>query len=326
MRSRKNIFHRDKSPAGSKTSESKSTPLVDTALDVSSLILTTLADIAQWAPLPHLQQASSLALGILNTVRGAHDNKESFRRLASDACGLVYTILCIQQDKSEESQELSPKLAGDLEGLVITLNSISDFAQTYAQRNMFQRIVSRNSDLGMIQDYRQRLKQALDLFGLQSSITIRETVMKIAASHEKLRSELRERDNREQETQDGESRSTQPSQQHDEGEIPSKTSPNASPPSPGSQNSSNYNFPPASSVTVIHGSYNQTGNVWNNSRSNSGNMMKVTTINSFNKNGGAGHYIWDGGQREDVYPSSFDRAYGSVETLPIRDIGRAHER
>lgn len=66
-----NPFFRSAKPAATVTSDKsdcKPSPL-DTVFDVSSLVLTTLTDFAQWAPVPYLQQASSLALAILTTVQ-----------------------------------------------------------------------------------------------------------------------------------------------------------------------------------------------------------------------------------------------------------------
>ena len=43
--------------------------IVENSLDISNIVLTTLNDAASMAPVPYLQQAAGLALGILNIVQ-----------------------------------------------------------------------------------------------------------------------------------------------------------------------------------------------------------------------------------------------------------------
>lgn len=49
--------------------EAKASGLLDTTLEVSSLVLKTLQDGAQFAPVPFLQDAAGVALEILNAVQ-----------------------------------------------------------------------------------------------------------------------------------------------------------------------------------------------------------------------------------------------------------------
>jgi hypothetical protein len=88
------------------------------ALDTTDLVLTGVRDAARLAPIPYLKDAAGLALGIVNLIQvsslclgryhgvvlestddgqcsqDVRGNKGAFQRLASDACGLVYAILC----------------------------------------------------------------------------------------------------------------------------------------------------------------------------------------------------------------------------------------
>ena len=43
--------------------------IVENSLEISNVVLTTLNDAASMAPVPYLQQAAGLALGILNIVQ-----------------------------------------------------------------------------------------------------------------------------------------------------------------------------------------------------------------------------------------------------------------
>ncbi|KAJ7030018.1 hypothetical protein C8F04DRAFT_1115048, partial [Mycena alexandri] len=147
----------------------------------------TLTTAAQFAPLPFLQQASILALAILTTVRGAKDNKESFKALANDACELVSAIICVYNDMEKDGLKPSLNLKQRVDELVSLLQHINQWSQKHVAKSMMARIVALTSDNNKIQQYRSKLRQALDVFGLQSSITIHETVVQILT-------ELRERD------------------------------------------------------------------------------------------------------------------------------------
>jgi hypothetical protein len=46
------------------------------------------------------------------------------------------------------------------------LSSIEQFAKKKVDRNMIMRLIMRKSDLGTIQEFRETLKQSLDLFGV----------------------------------------------------------------------------------------------------------------------------------------------------------------
>ncbi|KAJ7935166.1 hypothetical protein B0H13DRAFT_519912 [Mycena leptocephala] len=174
-------------------------PAMNAAFDISSTVLATLSAAAQLTPLPFLQEASFLALAILNTVRGAKDNKESFKALANDACELVSAILCVYQDMEKDGLTPSLGLKKRVEDLIILLKAINQFSQKHIAKGAFHRMVRLQTENGKILQYRARLRQALDVFGLQSNITIHETVVQILQ-------ELRERDSQEQ-TKKGESES-----------------------------------------------------------------------------------------------------------------------
>jgi len=178
-------------------------PALDATFDISATVLATLTSAAQLAPLPFLQEASFLALAILNTVRGAKDNKESFKALANDACELVSAIICVYNDMEKDGQKPSLGLKKRVDELIGLLKVINQFAQKHVAKGTFQRMVRLQTETGKILQYRARLRQALDVFGLQSSITIHETVVQILQ-------ELRERDTQEQAKKDGSSEPSSP--------------------------------------------------------------------------------------------------------------------
>jgi hypothetical protein len=48
-----------------------------------------------------------------------------------------------------------------------TLTSIEQFAKKKLSRGMIMRIIKHQSDLGKIQEFRETLRQSLDLFGVR---------------------------------------------------------------------------------------------------------------------------------------------------------------
>jgi len=156
-----------------------SAPAVNSAFDISETVLTTLTAASQFAPLPFLQEASLAALAILRTVRGAKDNKESFKCLANDACELVSAIICVYNDMEKDGLQPSANLKSRVDDLISLLKSINHFAEKHVSRSTMYRIVRVSTETSKIQQYRARLRQALDIFGLQSSISIHENVVQI---------------------------------------------------------------------------------------------------------------------------------------------------
>ncbi|KAL0567819.1 hypothetical protein V5O48_014179 [Marasmius crinis-equi] len=159
--------------------------------DVSIAVLTTLKEVSQAAGgVPHVGIAAAIALQILTATQGAKDNRDCFKRLASDACSLVVNIVAvcdelIQDSESGEEKEISPSLNLHLETLTETLTQINVFAQERAEKSYWKRLISSRSDLDRIKEFRERLIQAVDLFGsharqIQSHITVRESIARIA--------------------------------------------------------------------------------------------------------------------------------------------------
>lgn len=156
---------------------------VGLALDATNLVLATLRDTARLTPIPFLRDAAGLALGVLEVVQSARDNKDAYTRLATDACNLVYAAL-IHAEKS--STAISNELQDNLRELQRTLTGINNFAAKQVKRNRIIRAITWKSDLVTIQAYRDSLRQSLDLFGLKSNIMIQESIGQLVMQQEEL--------------------------------------------------------------------------------------------------------------------------------------------
>ncbi|KAF9267799.1 hypothetical protein L218DRAFT_1073884 [Marasmius fiardii PR-910] len=172
-------------PATSGTQSS--TNLLSAISGVSVIILETLKDVARFAPVPYLSDISYAALSILDAVQTCSSNKEGFKRLASDSCELVYAVTSTCNGITKDGKTLPADLEEHLRQLLESLRRVQGFIAKQLRRNRFSRFLTYRSDTGTIQEYREDLRHSLDLFGLQSDITIRETVQRISEKQEELR-------------------------------------------------------------------------------------------------------------------------------------------
>ncbi|KAK7051477.1 hypothetical protein VNI00_004451 [Paramarasmius palmivorus] len=197
--------------------QSKLGKRLSVASDISMTVLTALKEASLSAPIPYVGIACALALEIATAAQGAKDNKDAFKRLAKDTCSLVLQInavcselapaynekerqeSCGSEKKDEKFLEnegdaygmLSPMLHKHLDGLKETLIEIREFVQHRISRTYWRRYVASKSDLGKIQEFRDRIRQALDVFGIQSHITVRENLDRIAHRQESMHDELK---------------------------------------------------------------------------------------------------------------------------------------
>ncbi|KAJ7114005.1 hypothetical protein C8R44DRAFT_796082 [Mycena epipterygia] len=130
---------------------------IGTVLEASGVFLAFMANAAQLASVPYVQQLLSLAVSILNIIQRVQDNKTGFHQSAKDAGEIVWTVL--------ESRIISVHMKDGLDRLIFLLMDIENFALGYASRNALLRMLSK-SDMTKIGDYRTKMRQALDVFGM----------------------------------------------------------------------------------------------------------------------------------------------------------------
>ncbi|KAF7321856.1 hypothetical protein MKEN_00707500 [Mycena kentingensis (nom. inval.)] len=152
---------------------------VNTTLDMSRSILATLVGVTNFTPVPFLQEAVACALAIVATVQSARDNKEGFRMLANDACDLVSVVCTACNDIEGRGMTISETMKRNIRELNDLLQKVSDFSVRNASKSFGARILRLNTQQQKIQFYRGALRQALDKFGLQTSISIHENLMQL---------------------------------------------------------------------------------------------------------------------------------------------------
>ncbi|KAK7467529.1 hypothetical protein VKT23_004582 [Stygiomarasmius scandens] len=168
--------------------------IATTFLGVSVIVFDALKDASIAAPFPYAFIAASLALEVLNSVQGAKDNKRALQCLAKEACGLVYTVRSTLQglvEKGAEEAAHDTELNKHLKALVNTLLEIKKFTKQLSERSQWRRFLSSRSDVPKIQEYRDRVRQALGIFSLQSDITVRFELLSIKARQETIHENLK---------------------------------------------------------------------------------------------------------------------------------------
>ncbi|TFK21649.1 hypothetical protein FA15DRAFT_672408 [Coprinopsis marcescibilis] len=158
----------------------------DTALEATDLAVRTLRDIVAMAPIPFVADAAGLVLSILDTMKDIRDNKEAFKHLVDDAFRLVVTASDTCTRLKSEGYQLSQDLVMDLAKLVGTLKQVQRYAYNKVKRGFGERILFKHQDLETIRRYREELRQAMDTFSLQSTISIRHNVAEISRSQERI--------------------------------------------------------------------------------------------------------------------------------------------
>jgi len=165
--------------------------MVDISLDVSSIVLSTPRDTSKIA-VPLLSTAAGIVINIIEVAQKARRNKNGLKALADDACELVYVIIRAHKDISS-AEDMPKDLTENLQQLVGTLTSIQMFAETGASRNIFISMLRSGVDGERIREYREKLRQSMRVFGLQSDIILRETVAKLASRQVEMMNELKAR-------------------------------------------------------------------------------------------------------------------------------------
>ncbi|KAJ6560142.1 hypothetical protein B0H19DRAFT_1069831 [Mycena capillaripes] len=146
---------------------------VQTALEVTEVGLTVMANAAQLAPIPYAFQVIWLAQSILGTIQRVRNNKKGFRQLEKDIGELVRAII------DSESRVQSLEMKQSLSELLSLLTKIDKFVLKRTAGNTIYRILTSRMDASKIQGYRFQMRQALDVFAFKTQINIHENTERI---------------------------------------------------------------------------------------------------------------------------------------------------
>ncbi|KAF9068657.1 hypothetical protein BDP27DRAFT_1421651 [Rhodocollybia butyracea] len=269
-----------------------------TTWDVTEQILQTVTAAAQFVPTPYLGRVAVVALSIFEAVQGAKDNQVVMKQLTYTVCSLVTTVydtfleLHPGQAKSETFSD-DAVLNKHVEDLLHQLMEINDWITQQSSRHKFRKIISSRSDLNVIQNFRDQLKQILERFQVQSLLALRSTVSEIVSQqklmneeasrhHESIRQKLQtiheefKQDNHKQTT-----RKDVDSYEQSYSPIFSDSPSSSLPPSRSTTGDSRNPFAglvsrsQSVSINNISGNYSVVSNVDNSSRDNFGNTYHI---------------------------------------------------
>ncbi|KAL4258128.1 Fungal N-terminal domain-containing protein [Pleurotus pulmonarius] len=310
----------------------------DVAQDVAGIVLSTLEQAATFAPVPYLQQAAGLAIGLIDMVQSTSDNKAAFKSLATDACGLVYAAANVwkDQDEKKDGKKIPRDLARHLEEMLETMRDIMKFAEMRAARGYLARFVSHKADSDKIQSYRVQLKEALDRFGMQSHITVRDAVARIQDQQDAILDAIKDRASTTEEDTSGSphtasvrrSPPSPSSKKVEPGHQVTLTSqvPRTSPPSPASFTAfANITNNGSGTFNSINGDYVIDNSMTNNSSTNSGNITNVSTVNS-NNTYSTGRNGWANRWGRNGVGDNVGLTKGQAMGMPVRSSGRRGRR
>ncbi|KAJ6580745.1 hypothetical protein B0H19DRAFT_1060474 [Mycena capillaripes] len=144
---------------------------VGIALEATRAGLSMMATVVPIAPIPYAQQVISLGESILAMVQRVRSNKTDFQQLAKDIRDLVRA--------AEGSRAQSSHMKENLGNLISLLEEIKDFVLDHTSHNLLHRIISSSMDASKVQEYREQIRQALDLFELKTQISTHENTERI---------------------------------------------------------------------------------------------------------------------------------------------------
>jgi len=154
----------------------------------SAIVLTALQSAG--STLPGLGVAAGIALRIVTLVQNVKDNDVVFVDLANDACGLVYTLVVECRRMMNNRQKIPDHIQQHIRTLSGNLVSIENFTKKKLKRNALKKMMSQSKDVADIARYREMLRQSLNIYGIQSNISIQEYLQQLMDQLQRQRAEM----------------------------------------------------------------------------------------------------------------------------------------
>ncbi|KAJ3494384.1 hypothetical protein NLJ89_g10819 [Agrocybe chaxingu] len=163
----------------------------DYVIEGSTIVLNALKNAGSVTGVPFLSEAAATALRILTMAQDVRGNQDAFVELGRDACGLVYAVLVECDNIIKAGRKVPDRLQEHIRQLLENLITIDKFTSKRVDRAYIKRVIHHNRDKEQIEQFKVMLRQSLDLFGLQSTITIQDNVHRVLIAVETQREELR---------------------------------------------------------------------------------------------------------------------------------------
>ncbi|KAF8956487.1 hypothetical protein BDZ97DRAFT_1851737 [Flammula alnicola] len=163
---------------------------IDYAIETSAMVITTLRNVGTLSTVPFLSNAASIALQILTVVQELRGNQDGYMDLARDACGLVYTVTVECEDLMKNGDNVPQRVQTHILGLVRNLTEIEEYTTKKLKRNGLKKLLSHSRDIAQIARYRGMLRQSLDLFGIQTTLSIQQNLQRLLDNIKEQREEI----------------------------------------------------------------------------------------------------------------------------------------
>ncbi|KAF8644793.1 hypothetical protein AX16_008255 [Volvariella volvacea WC 439] len=155
--------------------------------DLPAIVLGTLKDVGDWAPIPLLSTVASLTLTIYDIAMTVQENKEAIKSLANDTAEASYIIITGLQHEGRKGVQYTSQIETDLRALLDDLQKIELFIKKYREkRKWYTKTFNYQADKGAIAGHRESLNHALTKFGLKSNIELRILVSKLVDEQTKF--------------------------------------------------------------------------------------------------------------------------------------------
>ncbi|KAF4607556.1 hypothetical protein EYR38_001628 [Pleurotus pulmonarius] len=155
---------------------------VDSFLGASEVLLTVLKDVSSFTTVPFMRDAAELSLGLLNAVQAVRENRDTWIRLVEDVAKLVVLVA----NKFNDSGQLDTDTLTQIEDLHNMLVRLRRKVEEIKPRNFAKRFIGFRDDAMKLQEYRDALNHAIDLFGVRAVITNAENMQKVLSSQNTL--------------------------------------------------------------------------------------------------------------------------------------------
>ncbi|KAJ7156418.1 hypothetical protein C8R46DRAFT_1115940 [Mycena filopes] len=136
-------------------------------LQYGTVAATLLKDIGNASKQPYLQAVASISLLIMETVKRVKHSKDVCMKMTQRAVELVGAIINICHDSEAE---LAPAMIRSITQFSETLEKILTFVRGQVKGGFWRRVFRFVEDADLTTECNAGLKQALDAFGVQSSI------------------------------------------------------------------------------------------------------------------------------------------------------------
>ncbi|KAF9477579.1 hypothetical protein BDN70DRAFT_880967 [Pholiota conissans] len=182
------FFGKKKKPQDNR--ETEGIDWADFVIQGASVTLALVKEAADFAPIPGLKQAAGTTLQILSSIQAVKDNKTAFRALGDDATALIAVIWRSYQTSPSKESWPPDDFKVVIDDLVHTLRSINEYVNAMLDRGVGLRWAYSTADVTKINEYRTKLQNAVQRFGVSSDLTIVDIIHQVLKDQKQILEQL----------------------------------------------------------------------------------------------------------------------------------------